>query len=848
MAPRGGQKTSSWTEPDRSIKRISDEGGERRVRPLSTALSKPRRGTVQDEPPASPASQKRTESPSPRKTRRQPIKPTDKDKPKSGGRPITSFFNAATQKQQGSQYLASPDKLAAFHDEIEVIEDDIDEDEVNGESSQTTLSRGSSTALAARKRKFGGVATLEKPPPLSQHASQKFRKALNGDRAPSLIKAPSDQLPWTERFAPSDLSELAVHKRKVADVRAWLDSFYQGRRQSVLVLKGAAGTGKTTTVRLLCKDIGVELIEWKPRAAFETGADSFASSATEFAEFVARAGKVRGLALSNGTSTDTEAGVEPLQPQDSTSNTHRQALLVEEFPNTFSKTSSTLQSFRTALAQYVMSTVPADTLPIPIIMVISETLLSTTTASADSFTAHRLMGPELVTNSHINTIEFNAIAPTFMTKALELIVVKEARKSGRRKTPGVEILKRLSESGDIRSAVTSLEFLCVRGDEGDWSSKVAFTKPKKSKAVLPATAAEQEALKLISNRESSLGLFHSVGKVVYNKRIESLQPSSIPQPPPWLSQFNRLKVTETDPNALIDELGTDTSTFLAALHENYALSCAGPTAEQRLDSLLGCMENLSDSDLLSLDRFSMGTRAFSGSSIDTLRQDEMCFQVAVRGLLFSLPYPVHRSEAGAGKRGDAHRMFYPASLRLWRKREEIETALDAVIDKVIQGTTISGVNPDSGTGVEKWKRGNSLEQSSKQGDMSGTHEEAPKLSAQAKVEVLLERLPYMTHILDSAKSSSRQHELQDQIRTITRMDGVHLPDDEEEADLDSGEADIGAEQWSTDRPDTEVKASTTSTPRKARTARQPSMMFQGMNSPVEKRVQSLILEEDDIED
>ncbi|KAF2210835.1 hypothetical protein CERZMDRAFT_44370 [Cercospora zeae-maydis SCOH1-5] len=848
MASRGGRKTSSWTESDRSTKRFTDEGGERRLRPLSTALSKPRRGADQQQSPTTQPSQRGTESPSSAKVHRQTSKPPGKDKSRSGGRSIDSFFNAATQKQQGQQYLASTERLAAFHDEIEAIEDEIDEDKVNAKSSQTTLSRGSSTALAARKRKFGRAASVEEPSPFSPHASQKFRKVLSGDRAPVLPKAASSQLPWTERFAPSNLAELAVHKRKVADVRAWLNSFYQRKRQSVLVLKGAAGSGKTTTLRLLCKEIGIELIEWKARAAFETAAESFATSANEFSEFLARAGKVRGLTLSNGIAAEIEAGMSSLRPQDSTSRTRQQALLVEEFPDTSSKTSGTLQSFRTALAQYIMSTVPANTLPIPIVMVISEILLSTNTASADSFTAHRLLGPELVANPYINTIEFNSVAPTFLTKALELVVVKEARVSGRRKTPGAEILKRLAQAGDIRSAVTTLEFLCVRGDEGDWSSKVAFTKPKHPRASVPATEAEREALKLIRNRESSLGLFHSVGKVVYNKRVEPSKSSPVPQPPPWLSQSSRLQVTETDPDTLIDELGTDTSTFIAALHENYAVSCAAPTAEQSLDSLLGCMESLSDSDLLSPDRFPIGRRALSGSSIDTLRQDEMCFQVAVRGLLFSLPYPVHRSEAAGGKRSDAYRMFYPASLRLWRKREEVETSLDAVIDKVLLRVDDSGANFDSCTGVAKWTRGNTVAKSPDQSDPFSALEGAPKLSAQAKVEVLLERLPYMTHILGPARNPSRQHELRDRIMSITRVDGTGLPNDDDDTDLpDLSEAEADAEQWSTDRPDTDVKASST-TPSKARTPRKPPIMFQGINSPVERRVQSLILEDDDIED
>ena len=145
--------------------------------------------------------------------------------------------------------------------------------------------------------------------------------------------------------------------------------------------------------------------------------------------------------------------------------------------NTYSRTSSTLNSFRSVLLQHLSSPPLADgTTPIPIVLVISETLLSTNTALADSFTANRLLGPELLNHAYLDIIEFNPIATTYLTKALEVIGLKEARKSGRRKTPGPQVIKHLADSGDIRSAVSSLEFLLLRGDDGDaWSSKITFT-------------------------------------------------------------------------------------------------------------------------------------------------------------------------------------------------------------------------------------------------------------------------------------------------------------------------------------------------------------------------------------
>lgn len=784
---------------------------------------------------------------SPRKSKAK-VKDSIKDQPKPVGKPIYSFFNNATQRQQNSQPSASPDKLFTLHEDVEAIHDDSDDERKDQDESTTPLSKGSSTALAMRKRKFPRTQSAETEASLPPAASQKFRKTSSGDRAPSLNVKNDDKRPWTEQFGPTDLSELAVHKRKVADVRTWLETTFRGRRQKVLVLKGAAGTGKTMTIQLLAKELVVELVEWKDASGLES-AESFTSTASRFEEFIGRGGASNSLVLSANADGDQRAfDHRPVEVKGSTQ--RPQILLIEEFPNTFSKTSSTLQSFRSTISQYVASPMANESTPTPIVMIISETLLSTNTAAADSFTAHRLLGPELIANPYVNVIEFNPVAPTFLIKALETVVVKEARKSGRRRTPGPQVLKQLAETGDIRSAVSSLEFICLRGDDGDtWSSKVTFTKPKQSKTQAPLTKSEEEGLKLVTNRESSLGIFHSVGKVVYNKRMDA---SNNPQPPTWLPQHRRSKVPETDPDLLIDELGTDTPTFLAALHENYALSCSCSGAEDTLDSLLGSMESLSDADLLSLDRFSFGTRAFSGSTTDSLRQDEMCFQVAVRGMLFSLPNPVHRSAAVSGNRADAHRMFYPTSLRLWRKKEEIEGKLGLLANQMNKSGGMEGSKssagystPDSG-GVESWKQNATFKSS---GLSSNATEDTiqPQISNEAKNELLMDRLPYMTHIMSSSKARKASQSMLDRLVDVTRISGA-LPGNEEDAEPEENEEPhTSVEQWTTDRPDVEAGPPSIS-PKKQRIPSKQRAVFEAMSIPVEPRVDKLVLEDDDIVD
>jgi hypothetical protein len=88
----------------------------------------------------------------------------------------------------------------------------------------------------------------------------------------------------TRNFTKADL---AVHKRKVEDVRRWLLEAFEGgpsgklKRyrvcspcvihiskissvlQRILALTGPAGAGKTATIRVLAQEIGFHILEWR---------------------------------------------------------------------------------------------------------------------------------------------------------------------------------------------------------------------------------------------------------------------------------------------------------------------------------------------------------------------------------------------------------------------------------------------------------------------------------------------------------------------------------------------------------------------------------------------------------
>lgn len=821
--------------------------------------------------------------------------------PKKGSPKKGSFHGDEKGKSADLKALFSkqaqraPARHTTTDEHIEdLISDPISEDD--DDISEVKASSSSLVGQYAKKR----LRNAEAHPPsstsaaaLASSSSQRFRKPpappplKSTNENPNQNGSDEDQRPWSERFGPKNLDELVVHKKKVADVRRWLHEVVAGRmRQRLLILKGPAGSAKTTTLRLLARDMGIEVLEWKNPA--NNPGLGFSSASAKFDEFLGRGGKFGALEMDE----DEEDGSKTTAPASDTYGDHsRRLMMIEEFPNTFSRSSTALTSFRSSILGYLAAHVPSlnifshqrQTEPIkPIVMIISETLLTTTSAAADSFTAHRLLGPEILRHPGVGMIEFNAIAPTLLAKALDLVVQKEARKSGRRRTPGPVVLQRLGEIGDIRSAISSLEFLCLKGDgEADWGAKVAFTKQKKSvKAAITLTQGEADSLELISQREASLGIFHAVGRVVYNKRDEAPPAADTVEQglPPWLAHHARPKRSQVSVDALIDETGTDTHTFVSALHENYAASCESTDdmdISTPMDYINDCIEALSESDLLcpSRDIF-FGGRGWSGASggSHVLRQDEIMFHVAVRGILFSLPNPVHRKASTSFKGSDAFKMFYPQSLKLWRAREEIEGMVDMWSSKMLRGewSPASTMTKNLTDGASAFRRPLSLQQVSSSSSSSPSlipstqkqqqqaasrstatmlkndededDNDAPLISlgSAARREMLLERLPYMAQIArgtahQASRSSAMPVRLRD-LEKVVAFKGTAAMDDEPDDDAEEGNGDDAAAPWATDKPSEE------SSPRKKRAAGIKAGNVTGLLA------QKLVLSDDDIED
>ncbi|PSR88944.1 Rad17 cell cycle checkpoint protein-domain-containing protein, partial [Coniella lustricola] len=843
--------------------------------PLRRAIRSSRGATLANAPAAATQSRqsKVNLSKSPSHSPLKPKKPIEEGG-KSGN--IKTLFSKQSQKAK-REPNADGHRNTSHSQVFDIVNDPLSEDD----DEDISAHRASGTSLVGKKAQKRLKEPDEASTTLTASSSQRFLHPTRTTSASSVSEGGHG--PWSERYGPDNLDELVVHKRKVEDVRRWLEGVLSGRlRQCLLVLKGSAGTGKTTTMQLLSRDMGFEVLEWRNPGATSASVPGAQSSAARFEEFLGRGRSFGQLDIdesdSNQKSQKANGALAGLRDDD-----RKRVVVIEEFPNTFIRSGNGVMSFRSTLRQFLAHNTPtlgglgeAGSV-IPVIMIISETLLTTTSASADSFTAHRLLGPEILRHPGTGVIEFNDIAPTLLAKALELVVRKEARVSGRRRTPGPQVLRRLGEIGDIRNAVSTLEFLCLKGDEeADWGSKVTFGKSKKTSKSQAMTKGEQESLELVSQREYSLGIFHAIGKVVYNKRDEQPFPQGSVEAlaealPSHLSHMRRDKRSQVSLTTLIDETGTDTSTFISALHENYVPSCdrTGVSDSQTsLDYINSCLDYLSASDLLSpsWDTFSRGGALASrdqGSHI--LRQDEIAFEVAVRGLLFSLPHPVKRKSNLGGKTSDAFKMFYPASIKLWKTKEELDGLVDWWASRILKqepsasdsklqqpfATTAnsaslfrkgkSAITKSSGTESQQDEaRKNEIKSSAE----PSAEEALPLLSlgSSARQELVLERLPYMSHLARHGHTSLMSLDLHDLERVVT-FRGIGASVEEESEEEREGIPAPTGEAWATDKPTED------STPRKKPTNVIKSQDKQSEGSMISNlQVHKLVLSDDDIED
>ncbi|KAF9225947.1 hypothetical protein BS17DRAFT_572394 [Gyrodon lividus] len=483
-------------------------------------------------------------------------------------------------------------------------------------------------------------------------------------------------------------AELAVHKRKVEDVRRWFLEAFEGgpsakltKYRRILALTGPAGTAKTATLRVLARELGFEILEWR-NSMSERGPSSFPDEEfgrddeswletealfDKFQAFLTRAMTCKSIFGTNSTALQTPLCGPPAssqsQPHSSTqSPTKRQLILLEDLPNLLHQPTQT--RFQAALQSMCIPAANSSATPgPPIVIVVSDSGIRAEQPDDDTWDGaggvgrrwakkevldiRNVLGPELLTSPYVTRIGFNPIAPTLMTKALQALLSSHLGprdSSGRanKQLPrqALDVIVE-SSNGDIRSAIMALQFACVV-DLPTSTDKMKGRGARKADGCVSGikdARSVHAVLAAVTRREQSLVLFHLMGKILYNKRkfdppaghlstkdaakergldAQLIDPLPLPA---WLSHHDR-KASRVCVETLTAESPIDSSLLGTYIHQNYTQFCTD------IDQCDGICDGLSWVDCVSGTQSANTPYAFSTLILSTLH---------------SLPTPVLRT-------------------------------------------------------------------------------------------------------------------------------------------------------------------------------------------------------------
>ena len=161
----------------------------------------------------------------------------------SNEKSLDAYFSAANGLYPNGNPPSKATTIPEASVEEDFIEDDSFEDELQrlSEFGKLTQPHGGRSNTATKDLANSGSNILPSGSQVFRAVGRGPGKAVSNNGSSSVPNNDNDIGPWAELFGPTNLEEMAVHKRKVADVRDWLQKVFDGRSCKVRITYWRSG-------------------------------------------------------------------------------------------------------------------------------------------------------------------------------------------------------------------------------------------------------------------------------------------------------------------------------------------------------------------------------------------------------------------------------------------------------------------------------------------------------------------------------------------------------------------------------------------------------------------------------
>ncbi|XP_074296321.1 cell cycle checkpoint protein RAD17-like isoform X2 [Silene latifolia] len=293
--------------------------------------------------------------------------------------------------------------------------------------------------------------------------SEDFAEGFAGFKVFTGCKKADGAESWVDKYRPRSVDELAVHKKKVEEVKVWLEGRLNNSKECqnyALLITGQAGIGKSATIRAVASHVGAEICEWNT------------PTPTLWQEHV----------------HNSNAGSRPSM-----------VLLIEDLPLANGKVAQgRLQRCLELLVRSVQ---------IPTVICITEY------SGADSADVSMRYWDEVssaVESAGACKVSFNPVTVNSLKKALSRICMQEKCSADSEQIDSIAN----ASGGDIRQAIMTLQYFSLKQQRRG----LLFSDKCDSEASGLDPVQEDADLSSRLSRDQTLSLFHALGKVLHNKR------------------------------------------------------------------------------------------------------------------------------------------------------------------------------------------------------------------------------------------------------------------------------------------------------------------------------------------